>query len=200
MKTPLSKKQKAVLSQMASKAYKLCGRELGYDSPEEYRHAVCLTQRGVAGLTACSQQDYIPLYNHFAAILDMRPIHAKTPHDELARALWCLRDALHRFEFAEGYACAILRDRGAIGDDLDTLAASAGAEVVQQCTYTVINRGRARLRKAEGEHDLPMATELHTSPATLPPGALSDHFNARLATPSRKPAKPAPQAQIHANV
>ena len=172
MKTPLSKKQKAVLSQMASKAYKLCGRELGYDSPEEYRHAVCLTQRGVAGLTACSQQDYIPLYNHFAAILDMRPIHAKTPHDELARALWCLRDALHRFEFAEGYACAILRDRGAIGDDLDTLAASAGAEVVQQCTYT----------------------------ATLPPGALSDHFNARLATPSRKPAKPAPQAQIHANV
>lgn len=179
---------------MAAKGYKLCGAAMGYASAEEYRHAVCQYQRGVAGLTACSQSDYIPLYNYFASVLDMRPIHAKTPHDELVRALWCLRDALHRFELAEGYACAILRGRGAIGDDLDTLAASAGAEVVQQCTYTVINRGRARLRKAEAEHALPMAAELHTSPSTLPPGALADHFNARLATPSRKPAKPAPQA------
>lgn len=194
MKHPLSKKQKAVLSQLAHRAWERWGAVVGIDSPEEYRHALVQGYLGLPGLKACSQEHYVPLYNRLAGELGMRPIHEKTPHDELARALWCLRDALHRFEFEEGYACAILRDRGAIGDDLDTLAASAGAEVVQQCTYTVINRGRARLRKAEAEHDLPMATELHTSPSTLPPGALADHFNARLATPSRKPAKPAPQA------
>lgn len=187
MKTPLSKKQKAVLSQMAGKAYKLCGRELGYATPEQYRHAVCQAQRGVAGLTACSQADYIPLYNHFAAVLGMRPLADHTPQDHLARAIWTLREALHRFELAEAYACAILRDRGAIGPDLDTLCHSAGPQTVRQITYTIINRGRAKLRKQEQALNLPFTEEPHTSHATLPPPSLAAHFNARLTTPPKNP-------------
>ena len=176
MKTPLSKRQKAVLSQMAAKAFKLCGAAMGFASASEYRHAVCQSLRGVAGLTACSQQDYIPLYNHFAAILGIRPLADHTPQDDLARALWCLRDALHRFELTDAYAAAILRDRGAIGPDLDTLASSAGPRVVQQVTYTIINRGRSKLRKLEHSLSLPKTSEFHSSPSTLPPGRLKDYF------------------------
>ena len=89
-----------------------------------------------------------------AAVLGIRPLADHTPQDHLARAIWTLREALRRFELAESYACAILRDRGAIGPDLDTLCHSAGPQTVRQVTYTITNRGRAKLRKNENLHQM----------------------------------------------
>lgn len=184
MTHPLSKRQKAVLSQLSTRAWHWCGREMGYDSPDAYRHAaVAQVTGGVAGgLRACTQAHYVPLYNYFAGVVGAQPIADRTPRSEWDKALYLLNDALARYDLPVSYAAAIIRARCGYGEELSfsALTARLSPEELRQVTYTVINRGRARVRREAAALDLPLPTEPHASPSTLPPGRLAAHFGAHL--------------------
>lgn len=183
MKHPLTKRQKAVLSQLSTRAWNWCGREMGYETPEDYRHAaVAQVTGGVAGgLRGCTQEHYVPLYNYFAAVVGANPIADRTPRSDLARELYLLRDEISRHGLTDAYAETIMRARlGVTGGTLDSLAHQLGPEGVRQVKFTIINRGRAKTRRLEKLHHLDPVTEPHTSSHTLPPPRLAEHFKARL--------------------
>lgn len=180
----LSKRQKAVLSQLSTRAWNWCGREMGYDTPEDYRHAaVARLTGGIAGgLRACTQEHYVPLYNYFAAVIGAPTIADRTPRSDWHRSLALLRDAMERYELPESYAAAIIRARFGYSSEMSftDLTVRLTPEELRQVMYTIINRGRARIRREAAALDLPMPTEPHASASTLPPGGLAAHFNARL--------------------
>lgn len=175
---PLSHKQKAVLSQLAGRAYSRSAAALAYPSVSDYRHAVVAEVCGKSGLTSCDQGDYVPLYNAFARAAGAREIEDRTPRNRLEREVYLLREEMQRYEFTEGYVLPIMLDRLhlAMPQPFDTLCLQLGAEGVQQVKFTIITRGRQKLRELEQQHDLPTAVEYHT-PATMPPDRLAEHFN-----------------------
>lgn len=181
MKT-LSQKQKAVLCQLATRAYYDVGASLSYADSGQFRHACVFDATGKDGLTKCDQLDYVPVYNYFAELLNMPRKEDKTPRSALERAKWVLNDAVARFEIPAAYvthlASARLGHRSPIS--LVLACEQLGAEGVRQLTYTVINRGRAMVRKTEAEHHLPPSAEYHTNASTLPPGRMADYFNAEI--------------------
>ena len=183
MTHPLSKRQKAVLSQLSTRAFNWCGREMGYATPADYRHAaVAHITGGVAGgLRHCTQQHYVPLYNHFAAVLGLKPLTDRTPQTPWQKELAMLQDALARFELREEYAAAIIRSRFGYGDNLTfaDLTLRLTPEELRQISYTIINRGRAKTRKLAAQTNTPIPDEPHRSHSTPPPTRLAAHFPAK---------------------
>lgn len=182
---PLTRRQKAVLCQMAAKAYAKSAAGLAYPNVGEYRHAVAAEVCGLAGLTEATQQHYVPLYNAFARAAGLREMADRTPHNQLEREVHLLRQEMQRYEFTEGYVLPIMMDRLRLSMPMpfDSLCLQLGATGVQQVKFTIINRGRQKLRALEAAHDLPPAVEYHT-PATMPPDRLAEHFGAELMEPA----------------
>lgn len=189
----LSKKQKAVICQLAARAYNTVGASLGFDSIASFRHASVFDAAGKSGLTACDQLDYIPVYNYLAGMIGLAKKEDNTPKSAHERALWVLRDSMQRWEISESYAATIIMARlGLVALTQPTLAELAtrcSAEDLRQVNYTIINRGRSRMRKVTAAHNLPPVKEVHTSPATMPPGRLAGHLGSEFATSAPAPRK-----------
>lgn len=173
----LSKKQKGLISKAAAKAYYRSHADLYYDSMDDYRHAVCREVCNLPGVSCATQQHFIPLYNAFARAAGMPEMENRTPRTQLEREVYLLRKEMDLYEFSEGYVLPIMLARlgQAMPQPFDTLCLQLGAEGVKQVKYTVINRGRRKLRETEERFDLPPVTEFRT-PATMPPDRLAEHF------------------------
>lgn len=178
----LTKRQKAVLAQIATRAYK---KLASYGCPlpplTEWRHDEThkATAR-TASFTALRQEDFVTVYNHFATYAGTKQMR-DTTWPPLEKALYTLRDAMQRYEFTYDYLAAIVSDQlhlHCTGNSvLLTLRNNASVEVIRHLTFTIINRGRAQARKMTLETGL-QTYEPHSSPNTLPPGKLARHFNA----------------------
>ncbi len=184
----LSQKQKAVLCQLATRAYYDVGASLSYADSGQFRHACVFDVTGKDGLTHCDQLDYVPVYNYFADLLNMPRKEDKTPRSALERAKWVLNDAVARYEIPAAYVAHLANARLGHKSPVSLVLAceQLGAEGVRQLTYTVVNRGRAMMRKTEAEHGLPASVEYHTDASTLPPSRLAAHFNCELAKPNEE--------------
>lgn len=189
----LSKKQMAVICQMAAKAYKLMSPGLGDISPEEFRHAEIHRAVGKSSLKACSSREYIKLYNHFAYILGM-PIKQDNTWSDRDKAVHVLTDTLARHELSLSYLHALARDRfrdrlSGYGPDviLDAVRIKLTDREIMQLVYTINSRGRAKTSSLDAEHDLdPSALgryEPHANPGLMPPGGLADHYRAQPSSP-----------------
>ncbi len=189
----LSKKQMAVICQMAAKAYKLMSPGLGDISPEEFRHAEINRAVGKSSLKACSSREYIKLHNHFAFLLGM-PIKQDNTWSDRDKAAHVLADTLARHELSLSYLVDIskykFRDRlSGYGPDviLDAIKTKLTDREIMQLVYTINSRGRAKTSSLDAEHDLdPSALdryEPHADPGTMPPGGLADHYRAQPSPP-----------------
>lgn len=180
---PLSKRQMAVICQLAGRAYKALAPALDADmSLDDFRHAELLQAVGSNSLRACDQRDYVRACNHFRAYISLPPMGDRTHQGNHARKAWCVQDAAARYELTPAYVAAIVRDKFA----LDVPPCASLAEIcgyltpdqLDQLLYTITSRGRRKVRQTSRDLDLPLPTEHHASPATLPPGGLADHFRA----------------------
>lgn len=178
----LTKRQKAVLAQLAARAYSQL-EAFGCTLPPftEWRHdETGMATGSIDSFTRLTQQDFVTVYNHFALYAGTKQMRDTTwtPQE---KALYSLRDALQRYEFSPDYLASIVRDQlhlHCTGKTvLLTLRNNASVEVVRHLTFTIINRGRAQARKMTLETGL-QTYEPHSSPNTLPPGKLARHFNA----------------------
>lgn len=206
MKKPLSNKQKAVLAQLAARAYKqLQAYGCPVPSLEEWRHDETWKATGhTESFTRASQQDYTLIYNRFSAYLGERSKKDNT-YTEMDKELHLLRDSMQRHETSPNYLAEIVRDQLHLPctdkDVYNQLRKFAKPEHVRHLNYTVINRGRAASRKMAEETGY-TPYEPHAIPGTIPPGNLADHVGAvpvsrsvqeaarRIATPAPEP-KPA---------
>ena len=74
----LSNRQKAVLCQLAKKAYdRQQAANAGY-TLEEWRHHLTIKACGKSSLTQCTQRDYRPLYRHFNRLAGNTKVAFKT--------------------------------------------------------------------------------------------------------------------------
>ena len=182
MKKLLSNKQKAVLAQLAARAYKkLQAYGCPLPSLEEWRHDETWKATGhTESLTKAAQKDYTLIYNRFAAYLGYEAIRDNT-YTEMAKALHILRDSMQRFETGPDYLAGVVRDQlhlPCTGKNVyDQLRKYAKPEHIRHLNYTVINRGRAAARKMADETGVE-TYEPHALPGTLPPGGLADHVGA----------------------
>lgn len=173
----LTKRQKAVLCQLAQRAFVAVSAAGWYGNVADYRHAVVQEVCGVSGLSEARQGHYVPIYNTFARAAGVREMADRTPKNELEREVYLLREEMQRFELTESYVVSLMMDRLSLRCPMpfDSLCYQLGAEGVRQVKFTVINRGRQKLREAEEEHDLPQAVEFRTA-ATMPPERLAEHL------------------------
>lgn len=182
MKKPLSNKQKAVLAQLAARAYKkLQAYGCPVPSLEEWRHDETFQATGhTESFTRASQQDYTLIYNRFSAYLGERSKKDNT-YTEMDKALHLLRDSMQRFETSPDYLAEVVRDQlhlTCTGKDVyNQLRKYAKTEHILHLNYTVINRGRASARKMAEETGY-TPYEPHAIPGTIPPGGLADHVGA----------------------
>lgn len=152
MKKLLSNKQKAVLAQLAARAYKkLQAYGCPLPSLEEWRHDETWKATGhTESLTKAAQKDYTLIYNRFAAYLGYEAIRDNT-YTEMDKALHILRDSMQRFETGPDYLAGVVRDQlhlPCTGKNVyDQLRKYAKPEHIRHLNYTVINRGRAAARK-----------------------------------------------------
>lgn len=182
MNKTLTKRQKAVLAQMAAKAYKrIQSQGCPLPSLTDWRHDEVWAATGVTdSLTKATQEHYVPVYNRLAAYLGEAPIKDRT-WTEMDKAIHNLRDAMQRYETAPDYLAEIVRDQlhlPCTGRDVyQVLRNFAAVEHVQHLMYTVINRGREDARKLATEtgHE---TYEPHADPSTMPPGGLRGHVGA----------------------
>lgn len=182
MKKLLTKKQKAVLAQMTSKAYKrIQSQGCPLPSLDEWRHEEVWAATGVTeSLTKATQEHYVPIYNRLASYLGEAPIKDRT-WSEMDKAIHNLRDAMQRYETSPGYLAEIVRDQlhlPCTGRNVyQVLRNTAAVQHVEHLMYTVINRGRtdARTLAAETGHE---TYEPHADPFTMPPGGLRGHVGA----------------------
>lgn len=179
---PLTKRQIAVLSIIAGKAYKrIQSQGCPLPSLTEWRHGEVWAATGVTeSLTQCRQEHYVPIYNRLASYLGEAPIKDRT-WSEIDKAIHNLRDAMQRYETSPVYLAEIVRDQlhlPCMGRDVyQVLRNTAAVEHVQHLMYTVINRGRTDARKmtAETGHE---TYEPHADASTMPPGKLAGHVGA----------------------
>ena len=182
MKKPLSNKQKAVLAQLAARAYKqLQAYGCPVPSLEEWRHEETWKATGYTeSFTQATQADYTKIYNRFAAYLGKAAVKDNT-YTEMDKALHLLRDSMQRYETGPDYLAEVVRDQlhlPCTGKDVyEQLRKFAALEHVRNLNYTVINRGRAASRKMAEETGLE-TYEPHAIPGTIPPGGLADHVGA----------------------
>lgn len=178
---PLSARQKAVLCQLAGRAF-VAGAAAVYRDVREYRHAVVFDVCGREGLTACTQLHYVPLYNAFALAAGAEPIEDRTVRSGEESALLHIRDLMERFELNEAYVRHVLADRLSLPRELPYGLPWLAGQLYARCGWggclgmfsTLCNRGRAQARRAEAEHGLPRATELHAMEETVPPVRLAE--------------------------
>ena len=172
MKKLLSNKQKAVLAQLAARAYKqLQAYGCPVPSLEEWRHDETWKATGhTESFTKASQKDYTMIYNRFSAYLGKAAIRDNT-YTEMATELHLLRDSMQRFETGPDYLAEVVRDQlhlPCTGNNVyDQLRKYAKPEHVRHLNYTVINRGRAAARKLADETGVE-TYEPHAIPGTLP--------------------------------
>ena len=182
MKKPLSNKQKAVLAQLAARAYKkLQNYGCPLPSLEEWRHEETWKATGhTDSFTRATQKDYTLIYNRFAAYLGYEAIRDNT-YTEMDKALHILRDSMQRYEIGPEYLAEVVRDQLHLPctskDVYGQLRKFAALEHVRNLNYTVINRGRAAARKLAEKTGFE-TYEPHALPGTLPPGGLTDHVGA----------------------
>lgn len=182
MNKTLTSRQKAVLAQMAAKAYKrIQSQGCPLPSLNEWRHEEVWAATGVTeSLTKATQEHYVPIYNRLAAYLGEEPIKDRTWSD-MDKAIHNLRDAMQRYETSPGYLAEIVRDQlhlPCTGRDVyQALRNYAAIEHVQHLMYTIIKRGRKDARKmaAETGHE---TYEPHADASTMPPGKLAGHVGA----------------------
>lgn len=185
MSKPLTKRQIIAICQLASKAYKVMSPALGDMTQDEFRHDAIYNITGHTSLKNCVQIHYIPIYNHFATCAGL-PLKQDSTWSDTDKAIHILNDAMSRHELTPFYLSAIagskfpiLRCRSA-DSILDAIRRHLTAQQVMQLVYTINSRGRSITSKLTAQHDLdPEAIrEPHADPSTLPPGGLSDYFNA----------------------
>lgn len=182
MKKLLTKKQKAILAQMAGKAYKrIQSQGCPLPSLTDWRHDEVWAATGVTeSLTKATQEHYVSIYNRLAAYLGEPPIKDRT-WTEMDKAIHNLREAMMRYETSPDYLAEIVRDQlhlPCTGRDVyQALRNFAAVQHVQYLMYTVINRGREDARKLATEtgHE---TYEPHADPSTMPPGGLRGHVGA----------------------
>ena len=179
---PLTKRQKAVLAQLAVRAYKqLQAYGCPVPSLAEWRHDETWKATGhTDSFTRATQKDYTLIYNRFAAYLGKAAIRDNT-YTEMDKELHLLRDSMQRFETGPDYLAEVVRDQlhlPCTGKNVyDQLQRHAKPEHIRHLNYTVINRGRAAARKLAEETGLE-TYEPHAIPGTIPPGGLADHVGA----------------------
>lgn len=194
MKKLLTKKQKALLAQMATRAYKrIQSQGCPLPSLTEWRHQEVWYATGVTeSLTKATQEHYVPIYNRLAAYLGEAPIKDRT-WTEMDKAIHNLRDAMQRYETSPDYLAEIVRDQlhlPCTGRDVyQRLRHFAAVQHVQHLMYTVINRGRTDARKMASETGQE-TYEPHADPRTMPPGKLADHVGALRIVTTPGPHKP----------
>lgn len=194
MNKTLTKRQKAVLAQMAAKAYKrIQSQGCPLPSLTDWRHDEVWAATGVTdSLTKATQEHYVPVYNRLAAYLGEAPIKDRT-WTEMDKAIHNLRDAMQRYETAPDYLAEIVRDQlhlPCTGRDVyQALRHYAAVEHIQHLMYTIINRGRADARKMTAETSQE-TYEPHADPRTMPPGKLADHVGAVRIVTTPGPHKP----------
>lgn len=182
MKKPLSNKQKAVLAQLAARAYKqLQAYGCPVPSLEEWRHDETWKATGhTESFTRATQQDYTKIYNWFASYLG-KEVKKDNTYTEKATAIRLLKDAMQRFETSPEYLAEIVRDQlhlSCTGSDVyKVLQTHAAAEHVQHLMYTINNRGRKEAKQMASETGH-QTYEPHAMPGTIPPGGLADHVGA----------------------
>lgn len=183
---PLSSRQKAVICQLAAKAYAAAGAAMGYCSATEYRHAVVFDVCGLSGLTQCNQKHYTPLYNAFAGVAGL-PLHQDhTTHSAEESALLHIRDIMQRFELNEAYVRHIIADRLSLSPSIPFALEHLVEKLVRDHGWkhgvipmfsTLTNRGRELQHKAADALGLPHATEHHAMQDTVPPARLAEHLD-----------------------
>ena len=182
MEKSLSNKQKAVLAQLAVRAYKqLQAYGCPVPSLEEWRHDETWKATGhTDSFTRATQKDYTLIYNRFAAYLGYEAIRDNT-YTEMDKALHILRDSMQRYEIGPEYLAEVVRDQLHLPctskDVYGQLRKFAALEHVRNLNYTVINRGRAAARKLAEETGF-ATYEPHAILGTIPPGGLADHVGA----------------------
>ena len=146
MEKSLSNKQKAVLAQLAVRAYKqLQAYGCPVPSLEEWRHDETWKATGhTDSFTRATQKDYTLIYNRFAAYLGYEAIRDNT-YTEMDKALHILRDSMQRYEIGPEYLAEVVRDQLHLPctskDVYGQLRKFAALEHVRNLNYTVINRG-----------------------------------------------------------
>jgi len=199
---PLTKRQIAVLSIMADKAYKrILAQGCSLPSLTDWRHDEVWAATGITNsLTKASQEHYVPIYNRLAAYLGVVPIKDRT-WSEMDKAIHNLRDAMMRYEISPDYLAEIVRDQLRLpctGRDVYlSLRHHAAVEHVRHLMYTVINRGRTEARKMAAETGQE-TYEPHADPHTMPPGNLADHVGAVRIVTTPGPHKPTARG-FHSN-
>lgn len=191
---PFTKRQIAVLSIMANKAYKrIQSQGCPLPSLVDWRHQEVWYATGVTeSLTKCHQEHYVPIYNRLASYLGEAPLKDRT-WLEMDKAIHNLREAMMRYETSPDYLAEIVRDQlhlSCTGRTVyNTLRDHAAVEHVQHLMYTIINRGRAEARKMASETGQE-TYEPHADPRTMPPGKLADHVGAVRIVTTPGPHKP----------
>lgn len=188
MKKELTKKQKSVIAQVASKAYKsMFVAGAAFDDMATFRHEAQLDAVGKASLMDCDQGDYVTLYNYFASIAGLQIIKDNT-RSYKDKAAWILADTLRRHELNNDYLAAIARDKFprlmagyTEGNIMEAIHTKLDDNQIMQLVYTANNRGRTKNRKVSDNNDLDHSDfyEPHQSDSTLPPGRMQDYFSAK---------------------
>lgn len=192
MKKPLSNKQKAVLAQLAAKAYKqLQSYGCPLPSLEEWRHDETWKATGhTESFTRATQQDYTVIYNHFAAYLGQKTKKDNT-YTAVDTELRLLLDAMARWEIGPDWLVPLVRAQAHLDCDehnvYDRLRKYATPDKIRNLKFTVISRGRAMARKESAETGY-TPYEPHAIPGTIPPGSLADHVGA---VPASRPIQDA---------
>lgn len=167
---------------MATKAYKkVLSMGCPLPSLEEWRHWETYKATGhTESLKKATQDDYVKVYNHFGAYLDIKKKEDGT-YSEMDTAMHLLQDAMRKHEITPAYLASIVRDKLHIQCTPATvmwlLPKSAAVEYIQHLTWTVINRGREEARKMEKVTGL-KTYEPHIDESTMPPGGLRGHVGA----------------------
>lgn len=183
---PLSSRQKAVICQLAAKAYAAAGAAMGYGSATEYRRAVVFDTTGKSSLTQCNQKHYTPLYNAFAAVAGLPQHRDNTPVSDEQSALVHIREIMQRFELNEAYVRHIIADRLSLSPSIPFALEHLVEKLVRDHGWkhgvipmfsTLTNRGRELQHKAADALGLPHATEHHAMQDTVPPARLAEHLD-----------------------
>ena len=100
---PLTKRQIAVLSIMAGKAYKrIQSQGCPLPSLTDWRHDEVWAATGITeSLTKATQEHYVPIYNRLASYLGCAPVKDRT-WSEMDKAIHLLDDAMQRYEITPG--------------------------------------------------------------------------------------------------
>lgn len=178
----LTNRQKAVLAQMATRAYKrIQSQGCPLPSLTEWRHDEVWAATGITNsLTKATQEHYIPIYNKLASYLGEAPLKDRT-WTEMDKAIHLLDDAMQRYECKCDDLAEIVRDQlhlPCTGRNVyQVLRNTAAVEHVRHLMYTIINRGRTDARKMVAETGQE-TYEPHAHPRTMPPGTLAGHVGA----------------------